>query len=336
MMSAFASANESDKAQIESVIESFSAFADRGAFDYLGRLMTDEVTVDYTSLFGGEPATVSNVELMRQWAGLLPGFDVTRHDLSNIRVNIKGDKATATSDITASHYLGKDGLGKDGFWRITGDYLFHLEKSAVGWQIRSVKLNFKEEKGDRSLLEKAMARAEQLAVKNLRLAGVPVPEINQKAAADARSINTASVWPKPENPVAPGSENSAALKVVQGFFEAYGKGDMKALRKFVADDIEWYIPGRHPLSGIKRGVDEFLAFFEQLGEAGFQAEVMIMAANDRYVVDAHRGWSTKAGENVDLNWVLLYQIENGKIRRVQNFSGDLYTSDQFFSRFLIK
>ena len=156
---------------------------------------------------------------------------------------------------------------------------------------------------------------------------------NDVAIKDAQAINNPELWPKPENPVAKGSENSAALKVVQGFFNAYGQGDMDKLKSFVADDIEWHIPGRHGLAGTKRGADEFIAFFNQLDKAGFRAEVMILAANDQYVIDAHRGWSTKAEDNIDLNWVLLYQIKDGKIQRVQNFSGDLYASDQFFENF---
>lgn len=63
---------------------------------------------------------------------------------------------------------------------------------------------------------------------------------------------------------------------------------------------------------------------------------MILAASDTYVIDAHRGWSTKADSNIDVNWVLLYQIQNGKIQRVQNFSGDLYASDEFFEGFFSK
>ncbi|WCE31836.1 nuclear transport factor 2 family protein [Vibrio sp. SCSIO 43137] len=164
-------------------------------------------------------------------------------------------------------------------------------------------------------------------------AAADVAMSNTKAAKDAVEINTPSLWPKPANPVAQGSENSNALKVVQGFFGAYGKGDMQGLKQFVAEDVEWHIPGRHPLAGTKRGIDEFVAFFNQLGAAGFAAEVMILAANDTYVIDAHRGWSSKADENIDLNWILLYQIEDGKIKRVQNFSGDLYESDKFFAKF---
>ena len=157
--------------------------------------------------------------------------------------------------------------------------------------------------------------------------------INEQAAQDGVEINNPNLWPKPENPVAKGSEQSAALKVVQGFFAAYGAGDMETLKQFVAEDVEWHIPGRHKLAGTKRGIDEFVGFFNKLGQAGFKAEVMILAANDTYVIDAHRGWSTAEGEKIDVNWVLLYQIENGKIQRVQNFSGALYRSDEFFNRF---
>lgn len=155
-------------------------------------------------------------------------------------------------------------------------------------------------------------------------------KVNSQALSDAAEINQPELWPKPANPVARGSENSSALQVVQNFFAAYGAGDMEALKRYVAEDVEWHIPGRHPLAGTKRGIDEFVGFFSQLGRAGFQAEVMILAANDSYVIDAHRGWSNVEGENIDLNWVLIYQIKDGRIKRVQNFSGDPYRSDEFF------
>lgn len=151
--------------------------------------------------------------------------------------------------------------------------------------------------------------------------------------SDSIDINRAVLWPKPANPVAAGSQDRPALKVIQGFFTAYGNGDLDGMRQFVSDDVEWHIPGRHKLAGTKRGIDEFTAFFALLGKAGFNAEVMILAANDTYVIDAHRGYSNTEGQNIDINWVLLYQIEDGKIKRVQNFSGDQYHSDAFFNQF---
>ena len=91
-----------DEAKIRSNINSFSALADQGAFEYLGRLFASELTVDYTTLFGGEAQQVKRQDLMQQWAGFLPGFDATFHDLSNLNVFINGDKANATVDFTAA------------------------------------------------------------------------------------------------------------------------------------------------------------------------------------------------------------------------------------------
>jgi uncharacterized protein len=149
----------------------------------------------------------------------------------------------------------------------------------------------------------------------------------------ARSINSPQFWPKPANPIPTQLENNTNIQIVQDFFEAYQRNDLEGIRQVLAEDVQWHIPGRHPLSGTKNGIDEVMNFFEELGKVGFKAEVMILAANDNYVIDAHRGWSNVTnGENVDLNWVLLYQIENNKINRVINFAGDQPLADEFFTK----
>ncbi|WP_112481168.1 nuclear transport factor 2 family protein [Vibrio variabilis] len=145
-----------DEAIIRSNIQSFSAMADQGAFEYLGRLFAPQVTVDYTSLFGGEAAPVNREDLMKQWAAFLPGFDATYHDLRNLKVNVDGDSATAFVDITASHWLGDEG-----FWAVSGNYEFTLQKSGDNWVIISVTLNSQSESGSRDILGAAPAKAEQ-------------------------------------------------------------------------------------------------------------------------------------------------------------------------------
>jgi len=149
---------------------------------------------------------------------------------------------------------------------------------------------------------------------------------------DAIAINNSSLWPKPANPVSSELAKNENIRIVMSFFEAYSKHDMEGIKKVMSKDVEWHIPGNHPLSGTKRGISEVMSFFEKLNIASFKAEVLILSANDNYVIDAHRGWSSTGKDDIDINWVLIYQIENGKIRRVQNFSGDLYRSDKFFNR----
>ncbi|WP_375749096.1 nuclear transport factor 2 family protein [Vibrio sp. HN007] len=148
-----------DEAQIRSNINSYAALADQAAFEHLGRLFAPELVVDYTSLFGGEPATVKREVLMGQWAGFLPGFDTTYHELSNLKVDVNGDKADASVDFTASHWVGAEG-----YWKVSGSYDFTLVRAHDNWEITSVKVNGGDEKGSRDVL----GEAPKNAVENLK------------------------------------------------------------------------------------------------------------------------------------------------------------------------
>ena len=120
------------------------------------------------------------------------------------------------------------------------------------------------------------------------------------------------------------------IEAIDAFFAAYASHDLDQMRKVLADDIEWTIPGHHPLSGIKRGVEEVAAFFTQLGKAGFQADPRFLEANDEYVVDVHRGWTTEGVGQVDTLWALVWHFNaDGKVDRVVNLSGDQHQMDAF-------
>ena len=129
--------------------------ADQGTFEYLGRLLVPQLTVDYTTLNGGEAQQVKRQDLMAQWANFLPGFDATFDDLSNMKIDIKDDSTKATVDLTASHWLGGDG-----FWSVSGEYSFTLKRTDNNWQITSIKLNREGEKSDRAVLNEAPKAAQ--------------------------------------------------------------------------------------------------------------------------------------------------------------------------------
>lgn len=121
------------------------------------------------------------------------------------------------------------------------------------------------------------------------------------------------------------------IKVVQDFFAAYGNNDLDGIAAVMDENVQWHIPGRHPLSGTRNGRDEVLAFFAQLGVAGFQAEPIYFGADDTHVVDIHRGWSNADGKpNVDTTWALVYRIQDGKIVEATNLSADQDAANTFF------
>lgn len=63
------------------------------------------------------------------------------------------------------------------------------------------------------------------------------------------------------------SQQHPNLEIINRFFEAYGKFDLNAMHEVVAENVKWTIPGHHPLSGTKVGIDEVLAFFSHLGKS---------------------------------------------------------------------
>ena len=120
------------------------------------------------------------------------------------------------------------------------------------------------------------------------------------------------------------------LAAIEGFFEAYGNNDRAGIAAVLAEGITWTIPGHHPLAGTKHGIDEVLAFFDQLGNAGFRAETFFLEASDDYVVDIHRGYSTVGTGAVDTNWALVWHFDaDNKVDRVMNLSGDQHQMDTF-------
>jgi hypothetical protein len=120
------------------------------------------------------------------------------------------------------------------------------------------------------------------------------------------------------------------LSTIQEFFAAYAEQDRDRIGAVLAPGITWSIPGHHPLSGVKHGVDEVLAFFDALAAAGMKAETYFLEASDEYVVDIHRGWSTAGDGQVDTHWALVWHFDDdGKVDRVVNLSGDQHQMDTY-------
>ena len=140
-----------DRIAITDVVNSMGTLADLGQYDRLQQLFTDEVTVDYTSLFPGEVQNISSEQLMTQWQSTLPGFDATQHLITNHQIEVSGDEATAIAYVRATHKLG------DAMWVVGGYYVDELVRTDEGWKLQAIQYNALYEEGNRSLVEQAAA-----------------------------------------------------------------------------------------------------------------------------------------------------------------------------------
>jgi ketosteroid isomerase-like protein len=150
-----AQAETPDQAAVKTVVESVATFADSGRFDELEALYAEEVRVDYSALTGAPAEVKSGRALITEWAGLLPGFDRTRHALANVSASVSGDTASASADVVASHWIG------DGFWQVSGRYDYRLARDGRQWRIAAHSLTVTGEKGSRDVFAGAAAAAKR-------------------------------------------------------------------------------------------------------------------------------------------------------------------------------
>ena len=145
-----------DQADITTTLTDIAAGADRHDWARVRAAFGDNVTVDYTSLWGGDPASQAADALVAGWAGFLPGFDSTHHMVTNHTVTSMSEtEATAEADFTATHRLG------DGLWVLGGRYSYALENTGDRWVVTALTMTALWETGDRALVAEAGARAQQ-------------------------------------------------------------------------------------------------------------------------------------------------------------------------------
>ncbi|MEM1129306.1 MAG: nuclear transport factor 2 family protein [Pseudomonadota bacterium] len=145
-----------DETEITRSITDIAAGADRHDWERVRTAFADTVTTDYTSLWGGEPATQPADDFVSGWAAFLPGFDSTHHMVTNHAVTwLEGASATAQADFTATHRLG------DALWVLGGRYDYGLQNIGGRWKVTSLTMTALWESGDRGLVATAAERASQ-------------------------------------------------------------------------------------------------------------------------------------------------------------------------------
>jgi hypothetical protein len=143
-----------DRMAIVDTITDIAAGADQHQWSRVRGALADQVTLDYTGLWGGQAATQSADAVIAQWSGFLPGFDRTLHLLANHTIVEAGDTtATAEADFQAIHRIDADS------WTLMGHYRYELTKRDGAWKVTRLIMTPTHETGDRGLVNRAAERA---------------------------------------------------------------------------------------------------------------------------------------------------------------------------------
>lgn len=105
-------------------------------WEALPALLAEKVALDYTSLFGGEPAVRTRAQIIADWTAGLGHLRATQHMIGNQVAEVNGDAAQVTAHFQATHLLPNPQGGAT--WTLGGRYRFDLTRTPAGWRIAGV------------------------------------------------------------------------------------------------------------------------------------------------------------------------------------------------------
>ena len=123
--------------------------------------------------------------------------------------------------------------------------------------------------------------------------------------------------------------------VIRDLFLAYQRGDETALRRLLAEDVVYYLPGRSPMAGAYRGRDAVLALWDRqkayLGGQPYRVEPLGSIADDQHLVLLAKGEAETDSQTLTWRAANVYQIRAGLVVDCRVFIEDLYAFDKFWA-----
>lgn len=123
-------------------------------------------------------------------------------------------------------------------------------------------------------------------------------------------------------------------QVVRDGFAAFAAGDMDTLRRVLAADSVWHVPGRSPLSGSHKGIDEILGYLGRVNELSggtFTIDLHDVVGNDQHVFAAYGVTARRGGKALDDHALVVCHVRDGQVTEAWWTVGDQYISDDFWS-----
>jgi SnoaL-like domain len=137
-----------DGTEITSVVNRIAILSDLRDWEGVRQCFTDRVAVDYTSLTGGQPETITADALVQSWQSAFSStFKTTQHLLGTHTISIQGDTTAACLSHFQARHVALD--ASKGVWTLGGHYNHDLVKTTSSWRVRGMKMTWTWEEGIR-------------------------------------------------------------------------------------------------------------------------------------------------------------------------------------------
>jgi uncharacterized protein len=131
------------------------------------------------------------------------------------------------------------------------------------------------------------------------------------------------------------NNNSQEVEVVNKMFQAFGTGNMEALKLTLSDSTVWNYNGSEliPYSGTYKGKEEVVRFIGNIVSnvdiLDFKVEQIISNGKTVVVLGFEKQKVKKNGKILEQKWVQVYNVENGLISKMEEFANTAYSEKLF-------
>ena len=127
-------------------------------------------------------------------------------------------------------------------------------------------------------------------------------------------------------------------QVIRTMFDAYSRGDDGTLRRVLADDVVYHLPGRSPMAGDYRGRDAVLQLWDRqkdaMGGQPYRVEFLGMLSDGERTILLTSGRAEGRERTLAWRGVNEYTVRDGTVAECRVYIDDLYTFDDFWSSLL--
>lgn len=140
-----------DHAEMIRIADAIDAAVDAKDWDVARSFFTDEIRVDFTSLTGGEAATIPADALIAGWSANLTAEKTSFHLRGNHRITFESDDAALmVSHGYAWNRMDRGALPENGgeaLWEVWGTYEHSFVRTEDGWRVDAMSFFATAERG---------------------------------------------------------------------------------------------------------------------------------------------------------------------------------------------
>jgi ketosteroid isomerase-like protein len=124
------------------------------------------------------------------------------------------------------------------------------------------------------------------------------------------------------------------LRIMRGI-QAFNENDIDTVKGIFSEDIVYRVPGRSPMAGEYRGIDEvgkLLQRARKLTGGTATIEPKVVLGDEKSVMVYGHATGKREGKRLDIDNAYLYQFDDdGKCIEARVIPADLYAYDKFWS-----